>query len=334
METVRNVTIKQLRSFVTIAQERSFTRAAGRMNVSQSALTIAIRDLEREVGMPLFDRTTRSVELTAQGTSFLPVARRMLDELSRGLGDLRALAELQKGMVVVTAASAIINVVLAPAVQVLAAAHPRIAVRIIEDTTERLASRVLNGEADFGITTLHRPIDDIERRLLLRDRLGVLCPKGHPLALKSGDLTWSDLAKYPLAALGPEGWIRTMLDNDSRVASILPQPMYEVSSVSSLLALVEAGVGIGVFPGIVACPIMSKDLVFRPILRPVLRREVFFIKRKRRSLTPAANELANCVFEQFRKLQEVPSLNSFADVIAPLDAGSKERLAASPKRMG
>jgi len=332
MLTVRNVTIKQLRSFVMISQERSFTRAAGRMNVSQSALTIAIRDLEAEIGMPLFDRTTRSVELTSQGIGFFPVAKRMLDELSRGMDDLRALAELQKGMVVVTAASAIINVVLAPAIHVLAASHPRIAVRIIEDATEHMASRVLNGEADFGITTLRRPVNDIERQLLLRDSLGVLCPRDHPLAAKGRDLTWSDIAKYPLASLGPEGGVRAMLDNDPRVARILPQPMYEVSSVSSLLALVETGVGIGIFPGIVGSPIMSKDLVFRPVLRPVLRREVFFIRRKRRSLTPAANALADCVFEQFRKLQEGMSLNSFADVITPSDAGKRAQSPPKGKR--
>lgn len=314
---MKNVTIKQLRSFVAISEEHSFTRAAARMNVSQSTLTIAIRDLETEIGMPLFDRTTRSVELTPQGLGFLPVAKRMLDELARGMEDLRALADLQKGLVVVIATPAVISVALAPAVRVLAGAHPGIAVRIIEDSTERLASRLLSGEADFGITTLRRPINDIDRRLLLRDRLGVLCPADHPIAVKPRDLTWADLAKYPLASLGPEAGIRAMLDNDSRVARVLPRPMYEVSSVSSLFALVESGVGIGVFPGIVACPTVSKSLVFRPIHRPVLLRELYFLKRKRRSLTPAANELANRVFEQFLKLQEGKSLNSYAEIIAP-----------------
>lgn len=314
---MRDVTIKQLRSFVMISQERSFTRAAGRLSVSQSALTIGIRDLEAELGTSLFDRTTRSVELTPQGLSFLPVAKRILDELAQGVDDLRALADLQKGRVVVIATSAIINVVLAPAVRVLAAAHPRIAVRIIEDTTDALASRVLNGEADFGITTLRRPIDDIERRLLLRDRLGLLCPKDHPLALKEGEVTWADLAPYPLASLWPESGIRAMLDNDARVARVLPRPMYEVSSISSLLDLVESGVGIGVFAGMIACPIIPKGLVFRPIVRPTLQRELFFLKRKRRSLTPAANELANCVFDQFRKLQGQAGLNSFADLASP-----------------
>ena len=314
---MRDVTIKQLRSFVMVAQERSFTRAAGRMNVSQSALTIAVRDLETAIVTTLFDRTTRSVELTTQGLNFLPVAKRMLDELAQGMDDLRAHEDLQKGMVVVIATSAIINVVLAPAVHVLATAHPSISVRIIEDTTETLPNRVLNGEADFGITTLRRPIDDIERRLLLRDRLGVLCPLDHPIALKPDDVTWADLAKYPLASLWPESGIRAMLDNDARVARILPRPKYEVSSISSLLALVERGVGIGVCAGLITCPILPKGLVFRPIVRPILQRELFFLKRKRRSLTPAANELANCVFDQFRRLQEGSSLNSFADIISP-----------------
>ena len=301
---MRNVTIKQLRSFITIAQERSFTRAAGRMNVSPSALTKGLHDLETEIGMPLFDRTTRSVDLTSQGLSFLPVAKRMLDELAQGMDDLHALADLQKGTVVVIATPIVINVVLAPAVHVLAAEHPGIAVRTIEATAGSLTSRVLNGDADFGIAALQGPISNIERRLLLRDRLGVLCPTDHPIAIKPGDLTWSDLAKYPLVSLGPESGIRAMLDNDPRVARILPRPMYEVSSVSSLLAFVASGVGIGVCAGVVACPIGLRGMVFRPIFRPVLRRELFFLKRKRRTLTPAANELANCVFEQFRKFRE------------------------------
>ena len=312
--TMKNVTIKQLRTFVTIAHERSFTRAAGRMNVSQSTMTIAIRDLEAAIGTALFDRTTRSVELTAQGARFLPLIKRLLDELAIGIEDLRALANGKQGLVVVLATPAIISVVLAPAVHVLSRSHPGIAVRIIEDSTERLATRLLNGEADFGISTLRRPISDIDRRLLLKDRLGVLCPKDHPIASKAGDLTWADLKKYPLAALGPEAGIRAMLDNDDRVARVLPRPMYEVSSVASLLALVESGVGIGIFPGIVACPTVSKGLVFRPIMRPTLRRELYFLKRKRQSLTPAANELANLVFEQFAKLQETNDLGAIADI--------------------
>jgi len=303
---MRNVTIKQLRSFVMVSQERSFTHAAARMNVSQSALTIGIRALEAEIGMPLFDRTTRSVELTSQGLSFLPVAKRMLDELARGMDDLRSLADLQKGMVVVVATPVIITVALAPAVYALAVEHPGIAVRIIEDASESLPDRVLNGEADFGITSLRQPVDDIERQLLLRDRLGVLCPMDHPIAVKPGDLTWSDLAKFPLVSLGSETGIRAIFENEPRVARILPRPRYEVSSVSSLLALVGSGVGIGICPAIVASPVISEGLMFRPILRPVLRRELFFLKRKRRSLTPAADELANRVFDQFRAMAEPP----------------------------
>ena len=209
---MRNITIRQLRSFVAVSQERSFTHAARRLLVSQSALTVGIKDLEAEIGMQLFDRTTRSVELTAQGRSFLPLAARLLDELSQGIEDLQALASRPRGSVTVTATSSIITVVLAPALAVLAKSTPGIAVRIIEDTADGLTNRVFNGEADFGVTTLWRPIEDLEYRLLAKDQMGVLCPNDHPIATKPTNPTWPDLARYAMVSLGQGAGMRAMLD--------------------------------------------------------------------------------------------------------------------------
>src|ERR1700731_1618803 len=100
---MKNVTLKQLRAFVTIAHEKSFTRAAGRLNISQSALTLGIRDLEAELALRLFDRSTRSVQPTTQAEVFLPVAIRLLDELDHAVDDLRAVAGRRKGSAVVSA---------------------------------------------------------------------------------------------------------------------------------------------------------------------------------------------------------------------------------------
>jgi LysR family carnitine catabolism transcriptional activator len=262
--------------------------------------------------MQLFDRTTRSVELTLQGLNFLPVAVRILDELARGIDDLQALANKQKGSVVVTATSSFINVVIAPAVAMLGQAHPGITVRIFEDTAKSLVNRVLNGEADFGITTIWQKPDDIEAELLLRDRLGVLCPVDHPLAQKAGELTWSDLAAYRIASLGPGAGIREMVENNRRVAMVLPVPTYEVSTVSSLLSLVENNVGIAIFPRIATLSGIAKNLAFRPVSRPSLFRDLSLIKRKGRSLTPAADALVQCMYEQLRNLRKVDRIGLFA----------------------
>src|SRR5919205_1072597 len=100
-----NITLKQLRAFAAVAREQSFTRAAERLHVTQSALTAAIKALEEELNLRLFDRSTRAVVLTPQGQHFLPVAEKLLRDLTESLDDLKTLADRQRGSVTVAAAA-------------------------------------------------------------------------------------------------------------------------------------------------------------------------------------------------------------------------------------
>jgi LysR family transcriptional regulator, carnitine catabolism transcriptional activator len=330
------VSIRQLRAFVTLARERSFTRAAARLHVSPSAVTIAIRELEAGIGLRLFDRSTRSVEATRPAAAFLPLAERLLGELEHGLDDLRSLAERQKGSVAVAAAASFINYVLAPAVAALARAHPGIAVRVIEDTTESLARRVLEGEVDFGVTTLWRPMDEVDATPLLQDRVGIMLSPRHPLARADGPLDWSVISQFPLASLATGAGIRAQLDNHPKVAKLLQRPLYEVSNVSALQALVVRGVGLAVIPWMSARQASGGTMPYRPLQHPVVWRELFLIRRARRSLTPAALELVRMLIEELRSLDRskhiriAPSLSEAALAAAPparSSANSAQRLA-------
>src|SRR5262245_63825356 len=135
-----NVSLRQLRVFTFIAREKSFTRAAERLHVSPSALTITIKELESEVGMRLFDRTTRTVDLTPQAVAFLPVAERLLDEIGRALDDLRSVAERKKGLVIVAANASAISSIFTPALGVLTTDHQEITVRVFDDTATGIRS--------------------------------------------------------------------------------------------------------------------------------------------------------------------------------------------------
>jgi DNA-binding transcriptional LysR family regulator len=293
-----NVTLKQLRAFTTIARERSFTRAAVLLGVSQSALTIAVRELETELGLRLLDRSTRSVELTQQAVEFLPAVERVLGELNHSLEDMRTLAERRKGSVVIAAAASFITYVLAPAVAKLARTYPGIAVRLNEETTETVARRVQDGEADFGITTLWRPLDGLDGELLLKDRLGVVSPRGHPLAVHTGNLRWRHLSPYPVVSLSRGAGVRELIDHTKAVAAVLRPPTYEVSSIFVLKALIERSVGIAVLPAFAARAVMTDALVFRPVYQPSVERELFVIRRKARSLTPASLQVARLMMEE------------------------------------
>jgi DNA-binding transcriptional LysR family regulator len=306
---MRNITFKQLRTFLMVAQEKSFTRAATRLNLSQSALTLQIRELESEVGLKLFDRSTRSVDLTAPAAAFRPIAARLLDELTRALDDLRSVAVRERGSVVVVAGASVIALIIAPAVALLAERYPGIAVRLIEEVGEDVTRRVADGEADFGLGTFVRPSPTIETSLLMKDRIGILCTSDHALAQKKGPLTWSDLSRHPFATLSRGTAIRGMLDKDPDIGGMLPPPIYEASSISALTSLVQQGAGIALLPSLAAYPSIGGKLVFRTIQNPIMLRELSFIAQRRRSLTPAARQLAFGILDQLAAIRKRPNLD-------------------------
>ena len=297
----RNVTLRQLRAFLAVAQERSFTHAAVRLRLTQSALTLSVKTLEAEIGAKLLDRTTRSVVPTMQGERFIAVAERLIEEMERALDDIWAHAERQRGLVVVAATASLISHAFAPALGVLASRHPGISVRIVEEHTAGAARRLLAGEVDFAVTTLPSPDPTLEAVPLLRDRFGLVCPGDHPLARGGDVLGWGVLRDYPLLGLGAESGIRTLIERYAEGELALPRPRYEVSSVSGLQSLVEQGLGVAVMPAFAALPMTRADLVFR-LLTPAVHRIVYLAVRPGRSPTPAASAVVAVLLERLIEL--------------------------------
>src|SRR5919202_6359319 len=208
----RDVTLRQLRAFLAVARERNFTRAAARLRLTQSALTMSIKALEAEVGVKLLDRTTRSVVPTIHGERFIALAERLIEDMERALDDLWAHAERQRGLVVVAATASLISHAFAPALGTLARRHPGISVRIVEEHTAGAARRLLAGEVDFAVTTLPSPDPTLQAVPLVRDRFGLVCPADHPLARGGSILGWGVLCDYPLIGLTVESGIRTLIE--------------------------------------------------------------------------------------------------------------------------
>jgi DNA-binding transcriptional LysR family regulator len=312
---VRNITLKQLRAFVMVARERSFTRAAGQLNLSQSALTLQVRELENEVGLKLLHRSTRSVELTSAGLGFLSAAERLLDDLTRALDDLSALARGVKGSVVVVAGASLISLVVAPSIARLAKSFPGISVRILEDVGDQMVRRVTVGEADFGIATFARPTKDLETSLLLKDRIGVLCTRDHPLATTRA-LSWRHLTDHPFAILEQSTALRAVLEQHPDIAATLPRAHYEASSMSALVSLVEERAAMALLPGLAALPTLGRKLVFRPVRDPGVYRDLFFVSPRRRNLTSAARQVA---LEIISRLDSVAQTRKVELSMSPAD---------------
>lgn len=305
-----NVTLKQLRAFVMIAHERSFTGAAARLNISQSALTLSIRDLERKVGLRLFDRSTRSVEMTTQAGAFLPIATRLLEELDLAVNDLRTVADRSRGSVVVSSHASFINAVLAPTVARVSRTHPGISVRVMEESSLRMSQSIIEGAADFGITTIWRPTDELRASVLLEDCFGVLCRTDHPLARIKGPIDWAKLAPYQIVALPKETGTRATMDHHPKIGKLLPPPRYEVSNISGMISMVQHGVGVAIVNGIAIQLGTPLGLTFRQLKTPNIMRELHFVSSSRRSLSPAAEYFAQIMLEEVKKL----SKNNFLSV--------------------
>lgn len=308
-----NVTLKQLRAFVTLAKYRSFTKAAGQLNVSQSALTLQIQDLETTVGLRLFDRSTQSVDLTPIGIKFFPAIKGLIDQLDIALDDIQAAASFNKDVVTVVAGGSIIRSIIAPAVASLLKGYPELSVKIIEDAGATIPMRLIEGQAEFAISPLTAD-HNLQSHPLLKDRAGILCHEDHPIARQEGPLNWTDLRGTRLVMLRSGKTIRNLLDAHRIFSEYTEHPKYEVSSISALLSLVEQGVGISVLSSLAAYPALRAGLIFRPVQNPPLFRELQIVRLRRHTLTAAATALIGAIFDILNNLKLRSQLKDLLEV--------------------
>ncbi|WP_417829792.1 LysR family transcriptional regulator [Thalassospira sp.] len=198
-----SLNIRHMRVFVAVADQGSFTAAAGVLGLGVPAVTATIRQFEDVTGAALFDRTTRQVALTQTGARFLPIARRLLADFEEALGDLDALSKGVGGKITIAAAPSVLTRILPAVISEFVAAHPDARIRLDERNAGEVHEAVVNNAADFGIAGEWQVLPDIAFRPLFSDRFGVLCRADHAFARKSV-LRWSDLTGQKLVGLGPE----------------------------------------------------------------------------------------------------------------------------------
>lgn len=305
---MHDVSIKDVRAFLMVAAAQSFSRAASNLGLSPSALTVAIKELERKIGCPLFDRSTRVVALTPAGAAFVPVAERLLSDFNKAISDLISFSERQHGRVAIGAAASVISLIIADAVADLSRKETDIEIRVVEDTTERLAARALTGEVDFGITTLWTNIEALTSIPFLSDRMGALFPADHPRVKSRKALEWKELRQFPLVALATGAGIRSQLERDPQIANVLQKANYEVSTISALTSFVRSGVGLSIIPAMIARTLDQKAFVFRPLVRPTAWRRLFFVRGKQRPLNPAAQVMLQLIIKRLFALRTTENI--------------------------
>src|SRR5260221_1576197 len=177
-----NITLRQLRAFIAVADEGSFTDAARRLHLSQSALSLLVKEIETQLGVQLLDRSTRQSRLSAAGADFYPLAAKVLDDLESAVRSAVELRDKRRGSVRVACTPLYASALLPEILAAYAKREPAIRVRLLDSLNEAALARVASGEADFGIAPQRPTPPELEQHPLSRDRFDLICAPGHPLA--------------------------------------------------------------------------------------------------------------------------------------------------------
>lgn len=283
--------LADLRAFITVAETQSFAAAARSLYLSQPALSRRISHLEDMLGVRLFDRTTRNVELTSLGRHFRGQIRGLLEELDRSVLSLRDVKELEAGDVTIGCVLSTVHHFMPPLINAFRKEHPRVLVRIIEEGADEVLASVKQGDAEFALNYIGMQDPEVEFTPLLKEPYVLACPADHPLARRRS-VGWEELAAYPHARVSHDSRNRLFIDQALADMPALPRPVCEVRHVSTLIGMVENGVGIAVVPQL-TLPRKPASVVGVRLENPAISRPIGIIRRAGRSLSPAAQAFAD-----------------------------------------
>ncbi|MGW6032270.1 LysR family transcriptional regulator [Gordonia terrae] len=258
--------LRHLRYFLVLAEELHFGRAAARLHISQPPLTSHIKDLERELGVTLFDRTTRRVELTEAGTAFAARASSLLDDLDDAIAQARDHAAGLRGRVRVGFVSSASGTVLPPGLRIYRETHPNVRVDLSPLTTREQLDALAAGTIDIGLIRSGGAAAGLVVEPLLEEATVAVLPVEHPLCTQS-EITVADLVGERLILFPRDLMPSYVAQIWAYFATVGAEPIVVQEAIhhETVVGLVSAGVGISILPEAVS-RFRPAEVVIRPLV--------------------------------------------------------------------
>ena len=187
-----STTLRQLKAFVLVAEQNSFTKAAEILCLTQSALSGLIKELEQNLDVKLFDRTTRKLHLSDAGSRLLPQARRVLNEMSVLNEKVDNLKSLHQGHVRLAVSQQLSASTMPKFIAKFCELHPNIQVTLTDCSVDNVVEHIENLEADLGVAPERSYSDDLNVDVLFSSPFYLVLPPNHPFVQKD-EITWADL---------------------------------------------------------------------------------------------------------------------------------------------
>jgi DNA-binding transcriptional LysR family regulator len=285
-----NVSLRQLRAFLAVAAHRHFRRAADALHLTQPAVSRLIADLEAELDVRLFDRSTREVVPTEAGRYLEQAVSRVLDELDGVLSHARTQADPLRGRVRIAAVPTLAAGIVPACIARCAAEHPSLEIILRDQNQADVLDAVRGGEVDFGLTVEPATVEEFDAETLMRDPFRVVCRHDHAMAAKTF-VSWDALGDEALILLDHASGSRRLIDAAFAARDIPMHVTLEVGHPHTAFRMVEAGLGVTVTPAL-SLDAMRPGLIAIPLV-PEVTREVTLLHRRARSLSPPAQTVWN-----------------------------------------
>jgi DNA-binding transcriptional LysR family regulator len=293
--------LRHLRTIAAVARHRSLTKAGDELFLTQSAVSQQIRRLEEELGVEVFHRTSRRVELTREGEVILGYAQRVLREVDGLRSELEEITGLLSGQLRIGGVYPTGPYDLFAMLADFRSAHPGVAVHMVEATQEDTLAALRSDALDCAFIA-HDPDalgDEFEASLLWKDELVVALPAGHPLTAAE-TITFEQLAREDLIAFRENSAIRRRLERKMAQRSLEPRNAFICTEMAAVRALASRGLGVSVMPRSVA-EHPGPPIELRPFAPERLTWPVALIWRAGRRQSPASQAFLKVALDYARR---------------------------------
>lgn len=288
-----NLSMRDIETILVLGRTLNFRQAAAQLHLSQSALSTQVLRIEESLGVRLFDRTTRSVRLTAAGEVFMQQAATLQVAFREAIDAVSGIAGVERGHVAVAALPSLAARLLPRVLMAYRQAHPGVGLKVHDTLSGPAFDLVRAGEVDFALTAADPQQADLHYVPMMSDSFILLVPPGHALARGAGPVRWADTVDAPHVSMVHPSSVRQYTEWAFLQNRIRFQPAFEAEHLATIVAMVECGFGVAALPEIAAEAVGCGGLVERRLTAPVTERSIGLVTARNRSLSPAAAALVD-----------------------------------------
>jgi LysR family transcriptional regulator, carnitine catabolism transcriptional activator len=293
------MTLKQLQAFLAVARTQSFAEACNLVHLSQPALSLAIKNLEDDLGGRLFARTTRTLSLTSEGQAFMPIASRLVTDWSEAQRQMQQRFAMQLGTVELASMPSFASTLLPQALLRYKQRYPRIRIEVQDVVAETLVNMVLQGRIELGVSFEPGNHSELDFYPLFNDSFVAVLPPDHALAANADSIEWQQLLQSDFVMLQRPSRLRSLIEEQLAEHGMQASVVFEAHQLATVGQMVATGLGVSVVPSLSRQQMQALGARCVNVQAPVIGRQVGIITRNKAELSVAAAAMKAIIVETF-----------------------------------